>query len=304
MIAAPLVRMAAAMRLPQRACSVQGRAFRSGTRGLLPTAVAARVPGAGGPCRTSRRGFGWTEDDAWLNFKVKADNCNVQKLAGGLLMRCEQRHETVLEAVGNRSVYNSVKALVLANRFAQEARAQRGDDQVLVRRVGFIPSFARKEQLQWMRLRVVAVGDRPSDGARARSTGVDVSDLEAPSLKVGASTEFKSLQNAILANWMKRCEGASGEPVLMAMGEASVTRAVKGSAFALRELSKRRGGARPFVCFPDMEQVQQQPHESGAAGEKQTVVVLRLETAPSWGDRGAKIIVRAKLDDPAVDAQS
>jgi len=257
---------------------------------LGPAARIVRsAPGPGVACRTSRRSFGWTEEDVRLSFKVKADNFNVQKLAGGVLLRCEQRLETQLEPMGSRSVYNCVKALVLANRFAEEAREKRGSDEDTVARIGFVPSFARTEGLQWMRLQVIAVGVRPADAAVSRP---DVSGLESPNLKVGMNTDLQKLQNAILANWMQRCAGGRGDPVLSAMGEASVSRAVKGAAFALRELSKRGSGARPFVCFPAMEQVLRSEERQQTPGEKQTVTVLRLENRPSWGDRGPRILVR------------
>merc|ERR1711972_1211252 len=66
------------------------------------------------------------------------------KLAGGILLRCEQGLTTFLEPMGNQAIYSCVKALVLVNRFACERREKPGDEDRPPARVGFVPKFAAK----------------------------------------------------------------------------------------------------------------------------------------------------------------
>jgi len=244
------------------------------------------MTGAFALCPASRRRFSWTEEDLSLSFKVKAEDVNMNKLAGGIHLRCEQRLETHLEPMGNKAVYNCIKAIVLANRFAAEARQEEGKKQALVTRIGFIPSLARREELLWMRLTVVAFGSRSSASSPPKQERQPAGP-EGPTLKVGANTDLEKLRQAIVANWMQRCAGSLGDPRVSAMGGASVAKAVKGSAFALREMARRKVGARPFLCFPTMELVRG-TEEQGR--EMQTVTFLSLEPRPAPGDNRSDVL--------------
>lgn len=240
-------------------------------------------------CVVQRR-FSWTEADKSVGFKVKAEGVNIQKLAGGILLRGEQRLSTHLECMGSKSVYNGVKALVLANYFADRARQERDCP---VARLGFVPSLGRSGTNQWIRLTVLALGKGTAplqQEAPNGSNGVEHNSQNAndvTTLKVGANTEIIKLANSVLTNWMQRCAGSlSSDPRLGAMGNVSVSTAVKATAFALRELNKRRGGARPFMCIPSMER------EPGQE-EEQTVTYLRLEQRPTPGDDRSPLLTPA-----------
>lgn len=246
---------------------------------MSPVKFADLAAGVGGKSQSSRRCFAWTDSDKTLSFKVRGEVVNIQKLAGGILLRCEQRLETNLESAGSKSVYNGMKALVLANYMAQRVQQERGSQ---VARIGFVPSFGRTGEMQWMRLGVVAVGSSLTDPkVAAAGEGKGSRQPEVVNLKVGARTDMDKLRAAIIATWMKRCAGSIEDPQLSAMGADSVSLAVKAAAFALRDLAKQHGGSRMFCCFPTMEQV---PGRDEQLGEKQTIVSLRLEFRPRSGD--------------------
>lgn len=204
-----------------------------------------------------QRRWSWSEADETLNFKVKAE-VNLNKLAGGVLLRCDQGLRTYLEAMGSASIYNAVKALNLVNKYItqrqQEASAAvpgtaaahfAGGD-ASFRRVGFVPLFARSDEQQWMRLLVVPLS---SDHRHTVPAGRD----EAMMLKVSSRTDLRMLQTAILTNWKQRSIGTIGEPTLAAMGAESVAIAVKGAAFALKHRRGHQDGSRPFLLTPHME---------------------------------------------------
>lgn len=227
-------------------------------------------PHPGNGLHASRRCFGWTQDEQLLNFRVKGDGVNVQKLAGGILLRCEQGLQTVLDSMGSKSIYNCIRALVLANRYAQRRREEaiaEGKQPLVTTplRVGFVPRFQGSKGHMWMRLQVVPI-------SRERGTAEPAQDALEP-MKTSARTEIRSLSDAILNQWLQHCGGRTAGPVIAAMGRDCVSTSVKGAAMALKELQLRRSGARPFVCHPRMEQ---QP-EPGKPGEQQTVTYIALE---------------------------
>jgi len=229
-----------------------------------------------------QRRSSWTEADKHVGFKVKADGVNIQKLAGGILLRGEQRLSTHLECMGSKSVYNGVKALVLANYFANKARQERDCPVV---RIGFVPSLGRAGENQWIRMTVLALGRGTEVSQQEMTSGsIDVENRspianDGTTLKVSSNTEIIKLADSVFSNWMQRCAGSlGGDPRLGAMGSVSVSNAVKATAFALRTLNKRRGGGRPFMCIPSMER------EPGPQ-EEQTVTYIRLEQRPMPGDR-------------------
>eukprot|EP00933_Yihiella_yeosuensis_P073977 TRINITY_DN82788_c0_g1_i1.p1 TRINITY_DN82788_c0_g1~~TRINITY_DN82788_c0_g1_i1.p1 ORF type:complete len:258 (-),score=47.82 TRINITY_DN82788_c0_g1_i1:438-1211(-) len=238
-------------------------------------ALAGRLPQGGFKAASSlwQCRFAWTEADEQLKFRVKADGANLQKLAGGISLRCEQRLHTVLEAMGDQSIYNSIKALVLVNRFAAKRRVESDTDPNVkapwFQSVGFVPLFGRSKngREQWMRLTVVGLPEQ--QGLRASET-----PLESSLLKVSSKTPTSALQNSILNEWLQRCAGRTSEPVLAAMGPASVTTAVKGAAFCLLELRRRKGASIPFCCHPDIRQ------ETQSDGRTITLTYISLEPQP------------------------
>jgi len=199
------------------------------------------------------------------------------------LLRCEQRLDTVLEGMGNRSVYNCVKALALANLFAEKRALEGGaaaasgteePQQRPVARIGFLPFLARAgasggDQLQWMQLKVVVLDARP------RATRPGSGDKV---MKVSGNTDLAALQSAVIANWGHQCAGSAGETWIAAMGAESTGRAVKGAAFALAGIKKRESNWLLFFCFPAMELVDGTDRNPG---QPQTVTYLRLEPRPS-----------------------
>jgi len=228
-----------------------------------------------------------------VSFKVKADDVDISRLAGGVYLRCNQKLETFLEAMGGKSVSNCVKALVAANRFAAEAREERGPSEARVARICFVPQFARERELQWMRLRVVALGDGPpgGDGAERRSAAAGA----AETLKVGARTDLDRLQKAISAKWRQRQAGSGADPVITAMGSDSVSKAVKAAAFALRNDRRRGAGALPFMLLPTMETVSNEGHQEG---ERMTATWLHLQQQPRWGDKGHTVLTPMRAPGP------
>jgi len=206
-----------------------------------------------------KRFFGWKRDDRTMfYFKVRAEGDNVPKLARGMLSRCEDGLDTTLEAMGSRSIHNCVKAIMLANRFAQvDAKP------TTPARIGFVPRFYFDKDKLSMRLRVVPL----------KYPRVDQEPDEGVALRVSARTELKRLEAAVLTRWVQCCAGGGASPVVAAMGAESVTVAVKGAAFALRELGIRKGGARPFLCWPWAQEVSGVEQEDGP----RTVTYLGLE---------------------------
>eukprot|EP00929_Paragymnodinium_shiwhaense_P114672 TRINITY_DN83142_c0_g1_i1.p1 TRINITY_DN83142_c0_g1~~TRINITY_DN83142_c0_g1_i1.p1 ORF type:complete len:283 (-),score=63.22 TRINITY_DN83142_c0_g1_i1:11-859(-) len=209
----------------------------------------------------SRRGFGWTSEDTMLSFKVKGgDDVSFPKLAGGLLKRCEQGLDTVLECMGSASISNGVKAVVRANRYAHEqleaedTASERKAE--LPRAVAFTPFFFARGENRGVRLTAVRLDDKPE--LLNESAGCKL-------LRVGRKTDLDGLNKAIDLNWKKFCDGESQQVAIAAMGPEPVSLAVKAAAHALREtLQRRRPDTPPFVCFPlvaelEVERKQERP---------------------------------------------
>eukprot|EP00440_Ansanella_granifera_P055055 gb/GFBE01059681.1/.p1 GENE.gb/GFBE01059681.1/~~gb/GFBE01059681.1/.p1 ORF type:complete len:253 (+),score=55.72 gb/GFBE01059681.1/:1-759(+) len=232
---------------------------------LVARARGRSLGGLGAACRMSPRCFAWSTDQTELEFKVKADGFDLNKLAGGISMRTNQRQVTILEGMGEKSIYNCVKALVLVNKFAEwrrEDKEANPDKVPWFNRVGFVPSLRKNGEMQWVSLRVVPIEEPYSPS----------SSSECMRLRVGNTTPMMALQKAILNEWLQRCAGSKGEPFLCAMGAKGVSTGVKSAAKCLKELSLRKGAARNFLCFPEMVQ-----EELPVKGELVTLTQIRLE---------------------------
>eukprot|EP00930_Biecheleria_cincta_P007713 TRINITY_DN108973_c0_g1_i1.p1 TRINITY_DN108973_c0_g1~~TRINITY_DN108973_c0_g1_i1.p1 ORF type:complete len:262 (+),score=58.55 TRINITY_DN108973_c0_g1_i1:38-787(+) len=225
--------------------------------------------GLGAACRSpfQLRCFAW-ENDKPLNFKVKAEGVDMNKLAGAVAMRCQNRQQTFLDAMGEKSIYNCVKALVVANKFAEYRRADTAFPEKVpwYDRVGFIPMLRKDGTNEWVSLRVVPLEKPPE---------TPPSSSESMKLKISANTPVLALQKAILNEWLQRCSGSKAEPRLATMGGKGVSSAVKSSALCLAELSKRKGAARLFLCYPEMVQEKLEGKD-----ETVTMTYLRLEPRP------------------------
>lgn len=228
-----------------------------------------------GSCLVGRqlRRFAWEADDkSVVKFKVKSDaGSRLAKLAGGILMRAEQSLETELEAAGSRSVYNAVRALVLANRFCDRRRAEaaaegRQPSPATPMRFAFIPKFGRRGENLWMRLLVVPMANPPL----RRPEGSEAA------MRVSQKTDLNALRSAVFNQWMQHCLGRQSQPLLACMGAESAALSVKASAFAARELGRRKGGERPFLLSPSMAQVPSTAQQS----EPQTVLYFSVESQP------------------------
>lgn len=111
--------------IPGRPC----RHFATASRG---TAAALRLNLRGLSSEAAPRKF--IADDSHLRMRVKGDGANLGRLAGGILARARERLVTDLDAVGDNSVSNAVKALAMANAFAQQEGSLAG--------VAFRPTMA------------------------------------------------------------------------------------------------------------------------------------------------------------------
>lgn len=201
-------------------------------------------------------------EDTKAHFKVQSHDVAFARLAGGILSRCEQGHETVIEAMGHKAISNSIRALVFANDLARDRRSKA---EVLGKVMpsapiclAFTPFFAAKDEMRWMRLTVVPLSYQPTPLTAAGEP-----------LRVSAKTDYKGLVKAINARWKKRAVGAveREDVVIAAMGAESVSLCVKSMAHALKDLNGQPG-VRPFVCFPANYKVRQ----SGDGAEETEVV--------------------------------
>eukprot|EP00933_Yihiella_yeosuensis_P066798 TRINITY_DN7126_c0_g4_i1.p1 TRINITY_DN7126_c0_g4~~TRINITY_DN7126_c0_g4_i1.p1 ORF type:complete len:306 (+),score=44.02 TRINITY_DN7126_c0_g4_i1:8-925(+) len=213
------------------------------------------------------------EDPNRKFFKVKGDGVDINKLAGGISYRLNNNLEVVLEGMGDRSIYNCIRALVMVNRFA--AKEQEDYDSFTFSRAGFIPSLAREKDgsRHWMRLRVVTFSEPASDPSQA-----------AQLLKVSSNTEFENLRKAIYAEWTNACrsqrEDDGGPPriLLAGMGPKCTTIAVKSAAFVLRQMQLNDRSYRLFCCWPEMKEETLQP-----SGDTITRTFLSFEERPKLG---------------------
>merc|ERR1712187_1057522 len=105
---------------------------------------------------------------------------------------------------GSKSLYNSVKAIVLANRYVRARRAA-GTEEVPFERLGFVPSLARKDDLQFIRMRILALSTMAPLLRLGEQAG------EPSLLRVSATTDVRSLESAIVSHWMRHCAGKDDE---------------------------------------------------------------------------------------------
>merc|ERR1719168_26415 len=105
--------------------------------------------------------------------------------------------------MGSKSVYNCIRALVMANRYAEKRHADAAEAGEQVKkgtpiRIGFVPTFGRNKSNQWMRLQVVPLGARPTPGPPEKAV---------KPMRTSTRTEIKRLGDAILNQWLQCCGG-------------------------------------------------------------------------------------------------
>eukprot|EP00927_Polykrikos_kofoidii_P067422 TRINITY_DN62912_c0_g1_i1.p1 TRINITY_DN62912_c0_g1~~TRINITY_DN62912_c0_g1_i1.p1 ORF type:complete len:321 (+),score=32.60 TRINITY_DN62912_c0_g1_i1:159-1121(+) len=218
-------------------------------------------------------------------FKIRGgSDVSFPKIAGGIARRlCEEPGlRTVLEAMGNQSISNAIKAIVLANAFVAQKHADAASSpkpllHMPPQRLGFVPSFGKSGDQEWLRLTIVPLQPLLRPDSLGPDAGVE--DGRVTTLKIGAKTDRRRLSDAVVASWMKYC--ASGpDVVLAAMGPSSVSLAVKASTFALKELTRKpksdQRPRKPFLCYPVMVEVQ----ETDRLKEPQMITQLKLEGLP------------------------
>lgn len=188
-------------------------------------------------------------------------------LAGGLLKRSEQGLHTALQAMGEEAIYNAVKAVVLANHFAN-TRREESPDTAVVHRLGFRPNFTGDDKNMSMTLHVVRLGAEPVPAVNPERDQKRV-------LRVGSRMALSELKKAIFAFWLESCSGKSGNPRIAVMGARLVSKAIKGMAAAGVDVNKGRSMSN-FICCPTMEN----EDDPNKPGERMSVVYLELEGIP------------------------
>lgn len=229
----------------------------------------------------------WTDADDVLNFKVPADASKGQgALASGILRRCDERKQTFLQAMGSRSVYNAVRAVIAAEKLATERGAVDGDGNEAspgdaapragYSRIGFVPLLGREGDNQWMNLRVVTLGDAPERLA--------LSSQETSVRRASKGTQRERFQAAVYGEWSRHCKGEVASVRLEAMGAEAVALAVKAAAFSIVDLRLRKAGLRPFLMHPRVRTI------VSDTGDNATVYSFDLEVQPmrTWADRAPK----------------
>lgn len=74
------------------------------------------------------------------------EGLDVAKLAGGIYYRAKRRQDTFLEGMGDRSIQNCVRGVILANKYAAKAREE-GDQENIpwFERLGFTPQLRKSD---------------------------------------------------------------------------------------------------------------------------------------------------------------
>eukprot|EP00933_Yihiella_yeosuensis_P028684 TRINITY_DN22504_c0_g1_i1.p2 TRINITY_DN22504_c0_g1~~TRINITY_DN22504_c0_g1_i1.p2 ORF type:complete len:159 (-),score=33.46 TRINITY_DN22504_c0_g1_i1:515-991(-) len=90
------------------------------------SAVSFRGVLSSSPCfsstssASSEVGMSTVKGEQYLKMRVKAEGTNFGRLAGGLLARATSQQQTDVDALGDAAISNAVKAIALANSFAQQ----------------------------------------------------------------------------------------------------------------------------------------------------------------------------------------
>lgn len=202
----------------------------------------------------------WTDADQSLALMVKGgEDVNVNKIAGAVLLRAEEGKETLLEAMGPTAIYNSVKAIHVANQYILKRRATLENPseapkgtlgqhfaevaQGNVHRIGFSPILRRNDTNVWLDLKIVVLA---ADPIMLTEPGALTGDLQVP-----AKGDVKKLGSAIAVTWRRRLASEVADPRLLAMGAASVSNAVKGAAFGFKTVKQQKTGERRFLLYPN-----------------------------------------------------
>lgn len=132
---------------------------------------------------SSCRSFAFADHVDEMLFRVKGDGVDVAKLAGGIYLRSKRKQDTFLEGMGDRSIENCVRGLVLANKFAEKHRKE-GDPENIpwFHRLAFAPQLRKRSDLYWISLKVIPLespyqegegtpGDRLRVGRKAEVQG-------------------------------------------------------------------------------------------------------------------------------------
>lgn len=203
-----------------------------------------------------------------MTFKVRGGKeFKIAALSGGVLRRSEQGLDTSLSAMGEEAIYNCVKAVVLANHFAN-SRRQEAPESAVVHRLGFVPTFTGDMKNQSMTLNILPLGAEPT-------RPVDPKFAQERILRVGPSMDLTTLKKAIFSFWFQSRSGKSGNPRIAVMGARLVSKAVKGIAAAGMDVHKSRS-LPSFVCSTTM----QRETDPSKPGEQMSVVYIELEGRP------------------------
>lgn len=215
---------------------------------------------------SSCRSFAFADHVDEMLFRVKGDGVDVAKLAGGIYLRSKRKQDTFLEGMGDRSIENCVRGLVLANKFAEKHRKE-GDPENIpwFHRLAFAPQLRKRSDLYWISLKVIPLESPYQEGE----------GTPGDRLRVGRKAEVQGLARTFMTSWTKRCLGQSLEPCVRCMGAENVSLAVKGLARCLKDMSDRKGALRLFVCYPEM--LQETLQESG---DTVTMTQIRIEPRP------------------------
>lgn len=106
------------------------------------------------------RGFAFHKDMEQVLFKVKAEEVDIAKLAGGMYLRARRQQETILEGMGDKSIQNCVRGVVLANKYIERDRNEGNPEKIPpFYRLGFAPQLRKEDSLYWVSMKVIPFKD-------------------------------------------------------------------------------------------------------------------------------------------------
>lgn len=206
----------------------------------------------------------WDITDDHLDFHVRADGVNFGKFASGILLRASQGLSTTVDAMGDLSMNNAVKAMALANAFAaKEDSSSKARDCAAVS-IAFVPRLVERKvdnpgekNLKLVSCQIVPMSiqsltlqqsqDFTRGGIYVPAARVSRSEGRegTASPTVNDNTTPTAVAKRIVNHWRLRfkTEGnssSSKDPFLLARGSSSVACAVRALCFVCADLQEER----------------------------------------------------------------
>ena len=93
-------------------------------------------------------------------FRVKAEEVDIAKLAGGIHLRAQRQQETILEGMGDKSIWNCVRGVMLVNKYIERDRNEGNPEKIpSFYRIGFAPQLRKEGSLYWVSMKVIPFKD-------------------------------------------------------------------------------------------------------------------------------------------------